>query len=1009
MVFWNDRRTFLRNGILWASVISRRLNLPTLWGGNDAGTPPVTGAPPDVLEAGFISPPDWAKPWCYWWWLNGYATREGIVKDLDEMKKQGISGVLVFNASGGPTPKTTEFMSQEWRDLFRFAVEEASKRGIEVSLNLCSGWDAGGPWIAAEEAPQMLVFTAHQIRGPQRLAARLSEPKHDDSYYQDIVVLAYRLDTVAVSPSEFSLLTNPSEYLSYYYSGAPERGNTQRTRFVCHSNSVTDLSKMMEPDGQLKWDVPEGEWLILRFGHTVKMPLTQAYIKECGPQDRGYEVDPLRAEVMDKHFAATAGKVLKDVPSWAGKTLKYFHIDSWELGKPNWTAAFPREFQRRRGYEIWPYMAALAGKIVDNPIITARFMEDFDRTLGDLTVENYYGRLAELSHQHGIGTHPESEGPEKPCEDSLLALGTGDVMMAEYWSRITEPDGYIWYRTPADLRWMDGVKGASSAAHIYGREIVQAEAFTELFSVDWSHYPFALKDIGDRAFCSGLNRNVLCFYVHQPELDTIPGYAWPRCGLKINRNVTWWPLCHTWLRYLSRCQFMFRRGRFVADVCYFYGEEVPNYVPAKECMVPPLPKGYDCDSINAEALVNRMMVDKGHLRLPGGISYRILVLPHRPWTMQPDPQCCLDDNRYPGPGNGLPMGISARVLRKVKQLVENGATILGPKPVRAPGLSGYPECDNEVRQLADDLWGETNGQISGERKIGQGRVLWGRRIEDIFENDGVLPDFRFRSNQPYVNLDYIHYSAGSDEIYFISNQSLRYERVECQFRVESKQPELWDSVTGEIRKLPEFRSQHGQTVVPLEFAARQSFFVVFRKPAPAATPSPRRGRNFPKIDEILEIKGPWEVSFDPRWGGPERVIFDRLEDWTERHEEGVRYYSGMATYRNSFDCVAAVSGKRLFLDLGVVHYLAEVHLNGMDLGVVWTAPWRVEITEAIRPRGNTLEIRVVNLWTNRLLGDVQQPPSKRLTKTNVIPDPSWPLLPSGLLGPVTVQAIGRFG
>jgi len=937
---------------------------------------------PDALAEAFRTPPDWAQPWVYWWWLNGYVTREGILKDLDEMKRQGIAGVLVFNAGGGPTPKTIPFMSDEWRDLFRFAVEEAGKRAIEVSLNLCSGWNAGGPWIAAEEAPQALVFSSLRVRGPQSFAGVLPEPKHDDPYYQDVAVLAFRLESRQPHAS------TAGEFPPFY-----------------RSDSVVDLSDRMERNGRLAWPAPEGEWLILRCGHTVLMPLGRAYIKERGPLDKGYEIDPLRADVMDKHFAATAGKVLADVQPWVGKTLKHLHIDSWEIGKPNWTSDFRNEFRRRRGYDVLPYMAVLAGEAVDNAEVTARFLEDFNTTLGDLTVENYYGRFAELAHQHGVGIHPESEGYQKSCVDSLRALGQSDIMMGEYWSREASPEGYIHQLTAAQLRWHNSIKEAASAAHIYGRPIVQGEAFTCLGAVDWSEFPFALKDIGDRAFCAGLNRNVLCFYVHQPDAEAIPGYHWPRCGLKIDRFVTWWPMSHAWLRYLTRCQYLFRRGRFVADVCYFCGEEVPNYVPARQSMIPPLPPGFDCDSINAEALLSRMAVKDDRLCLPEGLSYRLLVMPYRPWSMPPDAIFLSAQNAYPGPGNGLPVGVSARVLRRIKELVQDGATVLGPKPLRAPGLSGYADADKEVKQLADELWGETTSEGAGERRVGKGRVIWGKRLEEILVNDGVPPDFQFRSDQWATDLQYIHYTLEGTELYFVSNQSLRTEKVECRFRVSALQPELWDPVTGEIRDLPEFRMDRGVTSVPMEFAPRQSFFVLFRRATESALSRGKTGENFPRMEVLGEISGAWEVSFDPRWGGPEKVTFEKLADWTERPEEGIRYYSGTATYRKSFDAPAKEEGRRLFLDLGVVNYLAAVRINGKELGVVWTAPWRVEITDAVKPRGNSLEIEVVNLWPNRLIGDTTLPPDKRFTKTNVLPDPDWPLLPSGLLGPVTLRSI----
>lgn len=983
-----------------------------------ASEQPDEPRPADQLEDAFANPPDSAKVWAYWWWLNGYVTRQGIVKDLDAMKEQGIAGVLVFNAGGGPTPKSTVFMSQEWRDLFRFAVEEASKRSIEVSLNLCSGWNAGGPWVTASEAPQELIFSKVRIKGPTVFSDVIPEPRHNDPYYRDIAVLAYRLEAGPTPSAITNIVQGEASILDPAYTNAYPVSNPAGTKkktdtitppHFCRSDSVVDLSKNLDPSGRLRWQAPDGEWVILRFGHSVMQAYSQGHLKLCGPNDEGYEVDPLRSDVMDKHFAETAGKVLEDVGPLAGmtKTLQYFHIDSWEIGKPNWTLKFRGEFKHRRGYDMLPFMSALAGESVDNPEVTARFMEDFNRTLSDLVVENYYGRLAVLSHQHGIGTHPESEGPELQWEDSLRALGTGDIPMAEYWGRVTQPDGYILFDSPSERRWMDGLKGAAAAGHIYGKHIVQAEAFTVVSAIDWSDYPFALKDIGDRAFCEGINRNVLCFYVHQPDPDAIPGYEWPRVGMKIDRNVTWFSMSHAWLRYLSRCQFMFQRGRFVADACYFYGEGVPNYVSGRESMNPPLPAGYDCDSIDAEALLNRMTVQDGRLHLPGGLSYRILVMPHRPWSMPPSLDF-ISVNTYPGPGNGLPVGFSAAVLRKVKELVENGATILGPKPVRAPGLKNYPHSDTEVRQLADAIWGDAT-QDAGERRLRKGRVVWGKRIEDIFNQDEVVPDFTFHGNRPWVDLRYIHYSVDGAECYFISNQMLRDEKVDCTFRVSGLQPELWDAVTGEVRSLHEFHSNQGRTTVPLEFAPRQSFFVLFRKPSKSHLSSGNRTKNFSNAEVVRKIEGPWEVSFDPRWGGPATIKFDRLQDWTERPEEGIRYYSGTARYKKTFDIPEKTKWVRLFLDLGTVNYVASVRLNGMGLGIVWTAPWRVEITGAVRSHGNNLEIDVVNLWPNRLIGDAKLPPENRFTKTNVRPDPGWQLFPSGLLGPVALhgQAAGK--
>lgn len=985
-----NRRTFMQNcGLLAAAAPAAEAGLL-----RNLGNPQVRAgaagmaSSPDALKAGFLVPPNEARSWLWWWWLNGYVTKEGIVKDLDEMNRQGVHGVVVYQAGGGPTPKHTPFMSPEWLDLFRFAVEEAAKRKMVVSLNLCSGWDAGGPWIDISEAPQQIVYTKAEVNGSSTFDGLLAQPEITYPYYRDICVMAWQSEPVAASR---------------------ERKKVQK--HVCRSSSAMDISHAMATDGRVHWKVPEGKWLIIRFGYTVVKSSYAAHTKNPGTGDQGYEVDPMRASVMDKHFAETAGKAMAVVKPYVGmdKTLQYFQLDSWELGVPNWTPSMRADFRRLRGYDIFPHLAALAEETIDRPEITARFIEDFQATLSDLAVANYYGRLTELSHQHGVGTHSESEGPELFCIDSLKSLGTGDVMMSEFWSRMTEPDGVQYYLSPSDKRFFDGIKGASSAAHIYGKKIVQAEAFTVLFSQDYSHYLFALKDVGDRAFCAGLNRNVFSFYVHQPELEGKPGYAWPDTGLKINRNQTWWDLSSAWMLYLTRCQYMFQQGRPVADICYFYGEGAPNYVPAKDSMIPAMPRGFDCDSINAEALLSRLTVEDGRLALPGGLHYRLLVMPARQWVYHkagPGGHTSTYENEYPGPGNGLPVGVSAAVLSKIKTLVEGGATLLGDKVTRAPGLTGYPDSDRQVQQLADDLWG-TDITASGTRSVGKGRVIWGKQIGDVLAADGIPPDFAYHTRQQSVDLPYIHYRIGNAEVYFVSNQQLRKVAVECRFRVSDRQPEIWDAVTGETRDLSQFESDGRQTSIPLEFAPRQSFFLIFRKPAAKDHSRTDRGRNFPRFKRLKTIRGPWTVSFDPKWGGPRNVTFKTLTDWTERPEDGIRYYSGTATYRKTFELPDGVRGQRLFLDLGVVNYLAAVRLNGKDLGTIWTAPWRTEISHALQNGTNRLEIDVVNLWPNRLIGDRTLPPEKRFTKTNVPINPDWDLLPSGLLGPVTLD-IGSF-
>ncbi len=517
--------------------------------------------------------------------------------------------------------------------------------------------------------------------------------------------------------------------------------------------------------------------------------------------------------------------------------------------------------------------------------------------------------------------------------------------------------------------------------------MVQAESFTT--GGHFLESPADLKPKGDEMFCAGLNRMVFHQSTHQPQLDFKPGYQYA-AGTHIDRNLTWWEQGRAFFQYIGRCQSLLQAGRFHADACYFYGEGASTFVPAKEFLKPPLPPGLNFDAVNADVLLHRLRVQDGRLVLPDGMSYRLLVLPH---------------NRQ----------MSPPVLRRIRELIEAGATVLGDRPLHAPGLTAYPRCDEELKSLADGLWG-TGIEPEGQRNIGKGRVYWGRVLAPynvLHFDDGIEQDCQLSlaDGTPAERvIDFIHRTAGDAQVYFLASRSGRAEMLDATFRVAGKQPELWDPVTGEIRDAAAFRQANGRTTLPLELPPGGSLFVVFRKPIPADR-SGTAQRNFPLLQKVQEIGGPWAVRFDPKWGGPPSVVFDKLDDWTRRPEEGIRYYSGKATYEKQFDLNSAAAGRpsKIFLDLGAVKSLAQVRLNGKDLGVVWTAPWRVERHGALRPAGNRLEIDVVNLWPNRIIGDAALSPEQRYTKTNVSYPKDQPLLSSGLIGPVTLQWPPRSG
>jgi hypothetical protein len=951
------------------------------------------GAQGSRLERAFREPPDSAKSWAYWWWLDSAASREGITADFEAMKQQGISGVLLFDAGEGGTnaPKGPVFMSETWRELFRHTLREADRLDITVGVNLCSGWNAGGTWVTPAHAAKKLVWSETMVDGPGDKVLSLPNPPTKADFYRDIAVLALPLrgeSASQITNLELKAGRAPAKGASCNALAAmlasDESADTSPDA-ACRLDEIQVLTDQLQPDGRLMWQAPAGSWVILRFGYTLLGSRTKC----VSPGAQGYEIDFFSREAFDDHFAHTARPLLDDAKRSGTKSLKYFHVDSYESGNPSWSPQFAEEFRARRGYDLWKWMPVLAGRIVESREATHRFLWDIRRTIGDLFAANYYGRLAELSHRAGVGIHPESSGPFWHHIDALQCAGGNDIPMTEFWKRKDESKEWVWWLTDC-ADFCDLIKQAASAAHVYGRPICQAEAYTTM-GPNWEEDPFTMKDIGDRAFCAGLTRNVLCFWVHQPDVKAFPGYQWEAAGTHFDSHITWWNMSHAWLTYLARCQHLLRQGRFVADFCFFYGEDVPNYVPARSHMNPPLPVGFDCDTINAEVLLNRLSVKRGRLTLPDGMSYRYLVLPHR-----------------------QTVAMSPPVLRKIKNLVKDGATVLGPAPQRAPGLSNWPKCDEDVRALARELWGENPG-AAGELKIGRGRVIWGRNPAEVVAADRLAPDVEFldltpaqiekRFDDVTVPLDWIHRRDGNTDIYFVANIGDRHAAARAAFRTESGRPELWDAVTGNIRGLPEFTVEDGLTTVPLKFEPKQSSFVVFRKGA-AKHGAP--ARNFPEANIVAEAAGPWEVSFGPMWGGPAQVTFDRLDDWTKRPEEGIRHYSGTVTYRKTFDVPRSVlsdSSAALFLDLGKVKNLASVRLNGQDLGVVWTAPWRLEITKAAKVGANELVIEVVNLWPNRLIGDARLPEEQRRTKTNVrkFVRPGLPLLESGLLGPVTLQ------
>ena len=651
------------------------------------------------------------------------------------------------------------------------------------------------------------------------------------------------------------------------------------------------------------------------------------------------------------------------------------------------------------------------GITIGNEDVTARFRADFDRTIQDCLADNFYGHFTDVCHSNGMVMGSEAAGPNNiPPEDALKNLGRCDFGAGEYWVNYNSPDHFN-----PDPGLKLNLKQTASAAHVYGIRQAQAESFTQMEGdrTHWSFGPSELKPYANDAFCWGINRIMLHQATCQDPEDGKPGYEYC-AGQHFTPNITWWEQSPAFFTYLSRCSYMLQQGNFAADVCFYLGEEPPSLVPPKY-IVPGLGSGYDCDYCNAEVLLKRMSVKDGRVVLPDGMSYRLLVLQN---CVSPVQEIAKRVGEYqsltvsPIPSKTM----SVEVIKKLRELVRDGATIIGAPPEKATGLKGYPQCDTEVQSIAAEIWGDLDGTNRTERSFGKGRVIWGKTPREVLLAEGVAPDFTYaaQSEQP-DDFDYIHRTLDDTEIYFVINRKSQPATQDFTFRVTGKQPEIFDPVSGCIRPANDFQQADGCTKLPLQFDRFGSYFVVFRKPITNVTAGKAK-RNFPNLVQVQSLTGPWNVAFDPTWGGPANAEFPELVSWTQRPEDGIKYYSGTATYRKTFSLsdaagIAEETGyktNKLFLDLGNVKEVAEVRLNGKKLGILWCSPWRVDITQAVKPAGNVLEIDVINLWANRVIGDLNQPKEKRFTKTHdafrfdMLTKNTTPI-DSGLLGPVTLQ------
>ena len=922
------------------------------------------------LQENFLHPPAAARPWVYWTWLSSNLTKEGITADLEAMQRVGIGGALILDVDQGTPEGGMKFFDAKWQAMFKYTVGEAKRLGLEINMNNGAGYyGSGGSWVPPEQGMQWVYQSETPITGGATWSGILAKPV-DRADYHDIVVLAVGETPLAAKDRyQFPGLTMKAllwkSWVAYTGTQSSPLDAKAPADAIIPLDRVIDLTAQMDAAGKLTWTAPPGAWTVLRIGHAYNGSRIGPTPKDQG----GPETDKLSKAATDLHFN-TFVKHLNDLVGPDGKAaLVGTHVDSWEGGGQNWTAGMRDEFKQRRGYDLLPYLPVLSGRVVGDLQISERFLWDLRKTVSELMVENYVKELQRLAHENGLRFTFESY---TTTGNDLDAANFVDEPMAEFWTPTGQGEDF--YPT---------TKSMSSAAHLNGRKIVGAEAFTSFRTEKWLWHPAMLKRLGDDAFTRGVNRFVFHRYASQPFPNLKPGLQMGPWGLHYERTNTWWEWSKPWHTYLARCQYLLRQGEPDADVLSLQSEE-----PLLRFQGTPL-TGFDYDACGTDTF-QLVTTHDGQLDLPTGRHYRLLTLSHTGTMTVP-------------------------LLARIRDLVRDGAAILGEPPSATPGLTNYPQADADLKKIADELWG--SGPPVTERSLGRGNVFRGISAEHALSLLGIAPDFSAERH-----LSWIHRTDGDTEIYFVANPSDETVTTNCTFRVTGKVPELWDAENGRIVPLPTYSTATaGLTRVSVPFRPNGSMFVVF-KAAPGAgsssiesvsldgkplfahglalSPAPvinfadseiteagsyliatRDGKtrkiDVPPLPPAMRVEGPWQLHFPSGWGAPPGVVnLPALISWKNVWSDPrIMYFSGTAVYTKKLTIPAAMlgDGKRLTLDLGRVEVMAKVTLNGQDLGILWKAPYRVDITSAAKAGDNALEIAVVNLWPNRLIGDEQLP------------------------------------
>ncbi len=1003
----------------------------------------------DSLAGRFERIPDDQRVAVYWYWMSDNISVEGVQHDLEAMKKAGITRAYIGNIwQDEVKPGKIKVLTPEWWEVTHAALKRAGELGIEVGIFNCPGWSqSGGPWIKPGQSMRYLKEVRTDVQGDGReqvIKLPALGPETTDVKVLAMPCHTARLDTLVTidkqtgkdqvtdihfdavktlrnitlttsryllvdmkiqakkgdryedvktahlervndnrnvgfmpwAPISISLPDVQTQDLRLIFTGGPQDCHFQARvtdlpqveRYaekslakmfqsplpmwgeymwstqqepqgvaVTQPSEVIDLTAHMQQDGTLVWKAPKGRWTILRTG----MAPTGVTNAPASKEATGYEVDKMSRQHVATHFDAFLGEILRRIPAEDRTTFKIVVEDSYETGGLNWTDDMAEAFRTRYGYDPIPYLPTLYGTVIGSQDQSERFLWDLRRLIADRVAYDYVGGLREVSNRHGLTTWLECYGHWGFPSEFLMYGGQSDEVAGEFWS-----EGSL-----GDIE----NRAASSCAHIYGKRKVWAESCTA-GGPNFSRYPAVMKQRTDRFFCEGINATLLHLFIQQPDDVTLPGVSAP-FGNDFQRKNTWFSQMDLFTDYLRRCNMMLQQGSYVADVAYFIGEDAPKMTG--EC-VPALPRGYSFDYVNAEVLHSAWVSD-GRLCLTGGMTYRTLVLPNQP-TMRPE------------------------VLADIARLTREGLTIVGPKPTASPSMQDFPQADKRVQTLASQMW--STGQW------GKGRIFpAGTELQTVLDGMGIKPDCFVEPAKPFA---FIHRRLPGKEIYFVSNQSDQPQDVQPQFRVTGMKAEIWNPVTAERMRL-DVQDNGSLSTANLHLEGNESAFVVFSNEADEAlaTYAPAQ------LQTLLTISTPWQVTFQEGMRGPaEPCTMDSLLAWNQSEDARIRYFSGTATYTNTFKLKKEPAAP-VWIDLGKVMVMARVYVNDTYAGGVWTAPYRLNIGRLLRKGTNTLRVEVVNNWQNRLIGDQKLPEQERPTWTSVNPwSADSPLQESGLIGPV---------